>query len=598
MKTQVRNPWPTGHAAATLGIVAMATFCHPCGAAEPPPAELSKWEESLRQAGASPAEVMHFEGKLHDQSAADFAKLEELLRNASPDLFAGYAWGLRREGNEPTPRSLFPDAAPICTLESLRRVSIPNTTIDSVTIDPIDGSCRVTATVTHPPANDRVKVFIGLPLKGWNGRFRGTGGSGFWGGSIASLRIPLARGYAVGATDVGHEGGSGSFALSASGRLNWQEIRDNAYLGIHEMTVVGKALTQAFYGRAPRYSYFSGLSTGGRQGLMEAQRYPGDYDGVLSLSPAINLNRIQFSHLWPQLIMLELKDFVPKAKLDAATAAAVAACDGAKGVRDGVIDDPTRCTYDPEPLVGTKIGDGTFTETDAEVVRKIWEGPRGRNGRFLWYGPARGADLSSTVKTGGSPLTGQPFGISLDWVRFFLVQNPQWDWTTLTRGEFELLWNQSVEQYGAVTGSDDPDLTQFRDRGGKVVIIHGLADQLIPVAGTIDYYQRVQLRMGGAKPSAEFARLFLVPGANHGFNSSGPGPIGMMEAVIRWVEDGKAPDRIDTELRNETGRLIRTRPLFPYPRVARYKGSGSTDEAANFVSALPAQQGGERARAP
>ncbi len=532
---------------------------------------------------------MLFEGKIHDQSAADFAKLEELLREASPDLFAGYVWGLRREANEPTPQSLFPEAAPVCTFEGLRQVSIPNTTIDSVTVDPVDGSCRVAATVTHPPANDRVKVFIGLPMKGWNGRFRGTGGSGFWGGNPSNLRVPLARGYAVGGTDVGHEGGSGSFALDASGRLDWQAVRDNAYVGIHDMTVIGKALTQAFYGRPPRYSYFAGLSTGGRQGLMEAQRYPEDYDGILSLSPAINLNRIQFAHLWPQLVMLETKDLLPKAKLDAATAAAVAACDGADGVIDGIIDDPIRCTYDPGSLVGAKVGDSTFTATDAEVVRQIWQGPRGRDGRFLWYGPARGADLFSTAKTGGTPLTGQPFGISLDWVRFFLVQNPRWDWTTLTREDFEALWNQSVEEYGAVTGGDDPDLTRFRDRGGKVIIVHGLADQLIPVAGTIDYYQRVQLRMGENQASTAFARLFLVPGANHGFNGPGPSPIGMMEAVIRWVEDGQAPDRIDAEQRKETGKLIRTRPVFAYPRVAKYKGTGSPDDAANFAGAAPAQ---------
>jgi pimeloyl-ACP methyl ester carboxylesterase len=569
-------------------MVAVAAVGLPGGAAEPPAAELSRWEDNLRSAGASSAELVHFEGRIHDQSAADFNHLEEMLRNASPDVFAAYVWGLRREGNEPTPRSLYPDAAPVCTLESLRHLSIPGTTIESVTVDPVDGTCRVTAVVTHPPANDRIRVFIGLPMTGWNGRFRGTGGSGFWGGSIGNLRIPLARGYAVGATDVGHEGGSGSFALSASGRLNWQEIRDNAYLGIHEMTVVGKALTQAFYGKAPRYSYFSGLSTGGRQGLMEAQRYPEDYDGILSLSPAINLNRIQFAHLWPQLVMLELKDFLPKAKFDAATAAAVASCDRVDGVIDGVIDDPIRCHYDPEPLVGTKVGDSTFTETDAEVVRKIWEGPRGRDGRFLWYGPALGADLAATAKTGGSPLAGQPFGISLDWVRFFLVQNPQWDWTTLTRGEFELLWNQSVEEYDSVTGSADPDLTRFRDHGGKAIIVHGLADQLIPVAGTIDYYRRVQLRMGGARSSSAFARLFLVPGANHGFSGSGPAAVGTMEAVIRWVEEGKAPDRLRAEWRNEAGKLIRTRPLFPYPQIAKYQGSGSTDEAANFVSAMPA----------
>jgi pimeloyl-ACP methyl ester carboxylesterase len=573
----------------TLAVLAAALFCNPCGASGPPASEVAKWDESLRKAGASPAEVTQFEGKLLDQPPADLAKLEGFLRSASPDNLAVFVQGLRREGNETAPKPLFPDAAPVCPYESLRSVRIPDTTIESVAIDPVDGSCRVTATVTHPPANDRVTVFIGLPMKGWNGRFRGTGGGGFYGGSVGSLRVPLARGFAVGSTDVGHEGGRGSFALSATGRLNWQEIRDNAYLGIHDMTVVGKALTRAFYGRAPGYSYFSGSSTGGRQGLMEAQRYPEDYDGILSLSPAIYLNRIQFAHLWPQLVMLEAKNFVPKAKLDAATAAAVAACDGADGVVDGVIDDPTTCTYDPEPLVGTKVGDDTFTEADADVVRKIWEGPRGRDGRFLWYGPARGADLSATAKTAGSPLTGLPFGISLDWVRFFLVQDPKWDWTTLTRGEFELLWNQSVEQYGAITGTDDPDLTRFRDRGGRVVIIHGLADQLIPIEGTIDYYRRVQLRMGGAQSAAAFARLFLVPGVNHGLSGAGPSPTGMMESVIRWVEDGKAPDRIDAQLRDATGKVIRTRPLFPFPQVARYKGTGSTDEAGNFTSSTPAR---------
>ncbi|PYK58187.1 MAG: hypothetical protein DME21_16175, partial [Verrucomicrobia bacterium] len=199
---------------------------------------------------------------------------------------------------ETPPKPLFPDAAPVCPCESLARVSLPNTTIDSAAIDSSDGSCRVTATVTHPPSGDRVKVFIGLPATNWNGRFRGTGGGGFLGGSANNLRGPVTQGYAAGATDTGHEGGSGSFALDASGRLNWQSIVDNAYLGIHEMTVVGKALTKEYYGKAPRYSYFVGGSTGGRQGLMEAQRYPNDYDGIVSACPAINWQRFLPADLW------------------------------------------------------------------------------------------------------------------------------------------------------------------------------------------------------------------------------------------------------------------------------------------------------------
>src|SRR2546427_1025817 len=224
---------------------------------------------------------------------------------------------------ETPPKPLFPDAAPVCSCESLAKVSLPNTMIDTAAIDPSDGSCRVTATVTHPPSGDRVKVFIGLPATNWNGRFRGNGGGGFSGGSVGSLRGPVAQGYAAGATDTGHEGGSGSFALDANGRLNWQSIVDNAYLGIHDMTVVGKALTKAFYGKAPRYSYFVGSSTGGRQGLMEAQRYPNDYDGIVSACPAINWQRFLPADLCPQVVMVAATNFIPKSNLDAATAAAV-----------------------------------------------------------------------------------------------------------------------------------------------------------------------------------------------------------------------------------------------------------------------------------
>src|SRR5437867_7387620 len=486
---------------------------------------------------------------------------------------------------EAPPKPLFPDTRPVCPCESLANESLPNTTIDSAALDPSDGSCRVTATVTHPPSGDRVKIFIGLPATNWNGRFRGNGGGGFSGGSAGSLGGPMAQGYAAGATDTGHEGGSGSFALDADGRLNWQAIEDNAYLGIHEMTVVGKALTEAFYGKTPRYSYFVGGSTGGRQGLMEAQRYPNDYDGIISACPAINWHRFLPADLWPQVVMVAAKDFVPKAKLQAATAAAVAACDTLDGVKDGVIDDPTRCPFDPKALVGTKVGDDTFTEADADVVRKIWEGPRGQDGTFLWHGLERGADLSALAGTSGSPLTGKPFSIPLEWFQYFLLQNPKWDWTTLTPAGFELLWRQSVEQYGAVIGTDDPDPARFRDRGGKVIIYHGLADQLIPADGTIEYYKRVQQQMGGTEKVSQFARLFLAPGVDHGFHGAGPTPTGQMEAIIRWVEEGQAPDKLIAERRDANGKVIRTRPLFPFPQVAKYKGSGSTDEAGNFLPA-------------
>jgi feruloyl esterase len=483
--------------------------------------------------------------------------------------------------------SLYPDTTPVCAPEDLRKVAIPNTTIEAVTIDPKDGAVRVTAIVTHPPANDRVKVWVALPVKGWNGRFRGNGGGGFVGGSAESLRGPVAQGFATAATDTGHEGGSGSFALSATGRLNWQEIRDNAYLGIHEMTVVGKALTQAFYGKPPKYSYFYGSSTGGRQALMEAQRYPQDYDGIYSGCPAVNWASFVPTDLWPQVVMLEARNFVSKAKLDAVTAAVIAANDAADGVSDGVIDDSLTCKWDPKAFVGTKVGEEEFTAADADVVRQIWDGPRGHKGRFLWWGMPRGSNLVALSATEGTPLTGKPFQIALDWVKYFLVQSHTWDWTTITRADFELLWNQSVELYRPVYSADNTDLTRFRDRGGKILITHGLADQLIPPEGSIQYYERLQQRMGGAAKTAEFARLFLVPGVDHGFRGNGvaPSPGQWFTALAAWVEEGKAPDQILAEKRDAAGKLLRKRPVFPYPQYAKYSGSGNPDDAASYVAA-------------
>jgi pimeloyl-ACP methyl ester carboxylesterase len=487
---------------------------------------------------------------------------------------------------EPLPQAIFPGITPACSCESLTNASLPNTVIESAVVDESNRMCRVTAVVTHPPSGDRVKVWIGLPLKNWNGRFQGTGGGGFLGGHPNSLRGPVTQGFSAGATDTGHEGGSGKFALDADGRQNWQAIIDNAYLGIHEMTVVGKALTKTFYGKAPRYCYFVGGSTGGRQGLMEAQRFPDDYDGILSACPAINWHRFVAASLWPEVVMHSMSNFVSKAKLDAATAAAIAACDTDDGVKDGVIDDPFHCSYDPKALVGTQVGNDTFTAADAEVIRKTWQGPRGQDGSFIWYGLERGADMFAYAGTGGSPLQGKPFSISLEYWLYYLAQDTKWDWSTLTYAGFEQLWTKSVEQYGPVLGTDNPDLTRFRDRGGKLIISHGLADQLIPAAGTIEYYKRVQQLMG-EKKTAEFARLFLAPGVDHGFRGAGATPTGVNEAIIRWVEQGKAPDKLIAEKRDEHGKVIWTRPLFPFPQVAKYKGSGSTDDAASFVGKTP-----------
>jgi hypothetical protein len=475
--------------------------------------------------------------------------------------------------------------APVLSCESLTSVSLPNVTINSAVLDPGDAttprSCRVNATSTHPPLGDQVRIDIWLPVDNWNGRFQGTGGGGFSGGSPASLPAPLRDGYAAGSTDTGHVGGSGSFALDPNNRFNWILIRDNAYLGIHEMTVVGKALTAAYYGDGPRYSYFNGCSTGGRQGLSEAQRYPADYDGILSGAPAINWQKLHVAQLWGQMSMNAAGNFVAQCKLAAATSAAVAACDTIDDVADGVLEDPLRCHYDPAALIGTVTPCGEITGADADVIRKLWQGPRRQSGEFMWYGLTRGANLVALNNTTGTPTTGAPFFITLEWFRYWLSQNPALDWLTVTPDLYELYWDQSLEQWGAVIGTDNPDLSAFRKRGGKIVMWHGFSDQLIYPQGTIDYFERVQDELGTSRTKS-FLRLFMAPGVAHCGGGPGPPPSGQFDALVRWVEKGDAPDTLDAIRRDANGNVVRSRPLCQYPLVARYKGRGSTDDADNF----------------
>jgi len=482
----------------------------------------------------------------------------------------------------PGPASLVPGAKPVRSCESLVDLSLPDTTIESAATD--GDVCRVTAVTTHPPIGDRVTIWVGIPLTGWNGRFLGTGGGGFSGGSAAGVNQPVMQGYAAGATDTGHEGGSGSFALGADGRLNWQLIRDNGHIGIHEMTVTGKALTAALYGQSPRYAYFSGCSTGGRQALMEAQRYPQDYDGIVAGAPAINWPKLHVQQLWGPVLMHNEDHVVPPCKLNAATAAAIAACDTIDGVEDGVIEDPARCDFDPAALIGTVAGEcGTFSAADAALVQRLWDGPRREDGGFLWIGAPKGADLTALSGSRGDPPEPQAMFITLDWWKYFLTQDPEFDWTTVTRDAFERYFEQSVEQFGLVIGTDNPDLRPFRDRGGKAIVWHGWADQLISAYGTIDYYRRVVAEMGGTGETDDFFRLFMAPGVGHCAGGTGPAPYGQLEALIDWVEDGAAPASLPAQLRGQGGAVTRERPLCPYPEVARYRGSGSTDEAESFV---------------
>lgn len=476
---------------------------------------------------------------------------------------------------------------PARSCASLTSIRLAHTAIVSATSVAATASlpahCVVQLVVTNPPAGDQVTVGVFLPTENWNGRFQGTGGGGFSGGSPATPpAAPLRAGYATAATDAGHTGGSGSFALNPDGTLNWQLIADFGYLGIHEMTVAAKALVGKFYGETFR-SYFDGCSTGGRQALMEAQRYPTDYDGIAAGSPAINWTKFHPAQLWGQLQMRLAGNVIAPCKLAAATQAAIKACDSRDGVADGIVGDWKGCRFDARTLTGTVTECGAITATDANLINKMWAGPRDSDGDFLWYGLERDASLQALNNSANG--TGLPFGVGLDWFRYFLRQNPGWDWHTMTYDQYLLLFQQSVLQYQAVIATDDPDLSAFRDAGGKLVFWHGTADPLIFFRGTVDYYQRLEDTMGGAKQTLKFARFFAAPSVNHCGGGAGAAPTDTLDAVVRWVEQGKAPTQLSGQRTDTTGNVVLSRPVCVYPLVAKYKGRGATTDAKNFTCA-------------
>jgi feruloyl esterase len=505
-------------------------------------------------------------------------------------------------------------------------LSVPNTTIESA-VDtpagavsnplggpptPVPESCRVQATVSTPgvvPA-DQIHVYVWLPVSGWNGRFQGVGGAGYQGGTADGLAGALAGGYAAASTDTGHSNDDGfaSFALSpwalkSTGELNWPLIEDFSYRGLHDLAVVGKAVTAAYYGTEAKYSYWNGCSTGGRQGLSEAQRYPDDFNGILAAAPAINWQKFIPAEFWPQLVMLQEGDVLPQCKFDAFQAAAVQACDAVgDGVADGVIGDPSKCAFDPASLVGASTACGAITTQDAAVVAKIFAGPRTTSGDFLWYGLMPGTPFSGVAgtTTSGSTTTLSPFPIALEHLGTWTQQAPwvgdpsppvgvppTWDWRTTTYDEFERLFQRSVEVFSSVIGTDEPDLSPFKEAGGKLIIWHGLADELIFPQGSIDYYTRVVEAMGGEGNTTDFARLFLAPGVNHCGGPAGvPQPDVPLSQLVAWVEQGNAPAQLNGVVQDpSTGAVIETRPICMYPDTAEYRGSGPRTKAASFACA-------------
>ena len=431
--------------------------------------------------------------------------------------------------------------------------------------------CRVALTVSQA-----INIEVWLPTETYNGRFQAVGNGGYAGNiSYRAMATALRGGYATSSTDTGHVGTSldGTFALNPDGTLNDQLIEDFASRSVIEMTLKAKELIGAFYGADAEYSYWNGCSTGGRQGLRLAQELPGAYDGIIAASPAISWDRLFNAALWGYVVQQnELGGLMSACKLKAFNDASIAHCDDYDGVVDGVLGDPNLCDFDPATLVGQDFGCGAITEAEAVAVRKLWEGPRTPEGEQLWFGQPHGLPLQTYASPPNSALQ--------DHLAYWIKQDPSFDWRTLDYAGFEEAFRDAQASFGAVMGSDDPDLRPFRDAGGKIVMWAGQAEQTMP-GQTPHYYERVVDVFRSATQVQRFMRLFMAPGVGHCGGGAGPNVFDSFGALVDWVEHGVAPDSILAS-RVSGGQVVRSQPLCPYPLVARYDGRGEVNDASSY----------------
>ncbi|KAH9212903.1 Tannase/feruloyl esterase [Leptodontidium sp. 2 PMI_412] len=409
--------------------------------------------------------------------------------------------------------------------------------------------CNVSVVYTHPGQNDTINVQIWLPSNNWNGRFMGTGGGGFAAGYFdPSLAPAIARGYSAASTNAGHDMDAlspASWALLSPGNVNLYLLQDFATVSLNDMALIGKAVTQEYYGTGAKYSYWNGCSNGGRQGLAMAQRYPQQYNGILAAAPAVNWGSLIPSLYWPQAVMNAIQRYPRPCELDALTAAAIEACDANDGVVDNIISIPQLCRFDPQTMVGKPFScagnSSTISQEAATVAKAAWTGPRKGDGSFLWYGLTYDAPLSAlagtTCSSNGS-CSASPFAIGSEWIRLFVLKDPSLNLSTITQQPFEDIFSSSNQQYDSIIGNRDADLSHFRKAGGKLLTWHGLADQLIPPQSTTEYYQRV----ASLDPDiGNFFRHFEAPGVHHCGDGVGAFPGNALDSLVSWVENGTAP---------------------------------------------------------
>jgi feruloyl esterase len=508
---------------------------------------------------------------------------------------------------------------PVATCASLAAIDLAPVTGAATTLAAKEilgphGWCAVTGTIA--PA---IRFEVRLPLTGWTQRFLQTG----CGGLCGNLRInpekaagcaPVTDGSIVlASTDMGHQG------MDPAWGSNPQQREDFAHRGVHVTALAAKALITAFYGQPQRYAYFSGCSDGGREALIEAQRYPDDFDGIAAGAPALNFAaQNSFHHGWlarsntgadgaPLLTAVDMP-LLHKAVL--------AACDKRDGLADGQIDDPRRCRYDPAPLrcKGTAAPGRCLTAEQIAAVRRIYAGATTADGQKLEVGAIMPGSELEWIGVFVPPVKSAPImsaRFADDTINHLLfTPNPQPPYT-MASFPFDAEMHTRETEARKLYNADNPDLARFAAHGGKLILWHGWADPHISPVGTIDYYARVG-RVMGEPARAESVRLFLFPGMGHCGGGNGPNDFGLLAALMAWTETGAAPAvliarRAPPERmgpppgppppgaammgpppsRSVAKLPPRSRPVFPYPAVARYSGKGSIDEAASFSRNMP-----------
>jgi feruloyl esterase len=436
--------------------------------------------------------------------------------------------------------------------------------------------CRIAATLT-PSADSDIKIELWMPAAGWNEKFQAVG-NGAFSGSIAypAMANALRRGYAVASTDTGHTGNTARFALGHP-----EKVVDFGWRAVHEMTVASKQIVGKFYERGPRYSYWTGCSAGGRQAMKEAQRFPEDFQGIVAGAPGLDwtgraAQATRVAKALESRAAARLLEPQRKRLHDAA----LAACDAADGLKDGLIADPQRCTFDPAVTrcAGSE-SDGCLSDAQVETARLIYSSAvNGRSGR-------QAAGLMAGSELGWSDLgwTASARATGLDQFRFIVFGDQSW---TIDRFDTDTDLARADDVDGGTINALDPNLKPFFDRGGKLIHYHGWSDPQISPGNSTQYYSRVTETLGGASNVHSSYRLFMAPGMGHCGGGEGPNTFDMLTALERWVEQGQAPDSI-LATHSTNGAVDRTRPLCPFPQIAVYKGSGNTSDAAQFECRAP-----------